>query len=515
MSFRYRTIARVLAAALGLAFTGAVAAPPAEPLPAPATPSAGRYLVRDVTVIPVDNDEVLAHRDVLIDAGRIRSILPAAARAPAQAATVIDGRGKFLVPGFVDAHVHIATEGAIADSKDPALRGLDLGADHRYDRHVLLGLLKAGVTGAANLGGSPASDADLLWLRGEIAAGRIDGPRLYVGKRINGPRAAVAAQPGAAPVPASRPDAPTTAADGIAAVRAARQRGYDFIKPYQFLNRDTYRAVVEESRRQGLATTGHLPELGCASCADRAFAFAHPMRNIAHSEELARYARIGSGLAPADIEVLAQAVADSGASVTPTLVTLKTIVGMYVQRQVPAVPEGWLDTVDPVTRRDWTPPANRYLSPAFRAQDGADTYSAGYDFARVLTRALHRRGVALTVGTDAALPGLAFGVSVQQEMIELREIGLSPLEVLRAASVNAHRLFDPDGGSGAVREGERADLVLLDADPLADVQHIGRIAGVFAGGRWWPMAEIDRRLAEDAPFLRELEQRLRTQPQAH
>lgn len=488
---------------LGLALSAA--APAAAQVAAQAPP---RYWVRDVAVIPLDTDEVLSHRDVLIEDGRIRRIAAAGGKLRVGDATVVDGRGKYLLPGFVDAHVHLATEGAIRTSKDPAISGLDLGSGHQYDRQIMLSLLKAGVTGAANLGGSVGSDDDLLRLRGEIDAGREIGPKLYVGKLINGPRAAVAVRPDGQPVPASKPEAPTTAADGVAAVQRAKQRGYDFIKPYQFLNRETYLAIVEEAKREGFITTGHLPELECASCADRAFTFAHPMTNIAHSEELARYGRIGTDLAPADIEALAQAVADSGMSVTPTLVTLKTIVTMYAQREVPPVPHGWNDTVDPVTRRDWAAPGNRYLSQAFRDQEGADTFSAGYDFARVLTRALWKRKVPLTVGTDAALPGLAFGVSVQQEMIELREIGLKPLEVLRAASLNAHRLFDPQAGSGAAREGERANLVLLDADPLADIHNTGKVAGVFAQGRWLSIAEIDRQLAQGAAFERGLQQQI-------
>jgi imidazolonepropionase-like amidohydrolase len=265
---------------------------------------------------------------------------------------------------------------------------------------------------------------------------------------------------------------------------------------------------VAESARQKFITTGHLPEFGCASCADRAFVFEHPMTNIAHIEELARIARVEHDLSSKDIEALAHLVAANRMSVTPTLITLKTIVDMYVHRQVPAVPGDGAAAVDPVTRLDWLPPANRYLSQAFRDQEGADRFSAGYDFARVLARELWKRKVPLTVGSDAALPGLAFGVSVQQEMIELREIGLAPIEVLRAASINAHRLFDPQAGTGAVRAGERANLVLLEADPLADIQNISKIAGVFAQGRWLPMAEIDRKLAEGEAFLRALEAQL-------
>lgn len=476
-------------------------------LSASPTHQAGTWAITDVTVIPADTDEVLTHRTVLVRDGRIAEVVAAGAEALPEGAVRIDGSGKFLVPGFVDAHVHLATEGAIRGSNDPVLAGLELGNEDAYNRHVLLSFLKAGVTGIANLGGSVHSDADLLRLRDAVAAGRMAGPRLFVGKRINGPRAAVA-HPPAADVPASTPAAPTTAADGIAAVRDAHARGYDFIKPYQFLDRATYTAIVDEARHLGLPTTGHLPELGCAHCADRAHAFAHPLDNIAHAEELARYAK-ESDLSPADLIALADAVAASGAGVTPTLVTQRAIVHMYVEREVQPVPEEWLALVDPVTRRDWVPPRNRYLSQAFRDQEGAALFPVAYDVARLLTRELWKRGVPLTVGTDAALPGLPFGYSVHREMIELHHVGLPPIEVLRAASVNARRLLDPDGGSGAIRVGERADFVLLEADPRADIRNVSRVAGVSVGGRWWTSDQIDAELARTADDMASLAQRLR------
>ncbi len=455
----------------------------------PASPPADSWLVTNVTVIPLDTGEALKERAVLIRNGRIEAIFPARKRR-IRGATVIDGSGKFLMPGFVDAHVHMATEGGLRASKEPAPAALRL--DGRHDRRILLSFLKAGVTGAANLGGSVAGDEALLQLRDAIAAGGLPGPRLFVGKRINGPRAAVASVPDAAALPPSSPDAPRTAADGAAAVRAAQARGYDFIKPYQFLDRDTYRAVIDTARELGLPTTGHLPELGCETCADRAFVFAHPPTNIAHAEELVRYAR-ASDFAPADIDALAEAVAASRVSVTPTLVTLNSIVHMYRERELPPMPRDWLPLVDPVTRRDWHPPRNRYLGEAFRTQPDADTFPIGRDYARLLTRALWKHGVALTTGTDAAMPRLYYGVSLQQEMRELRAVGLPPIDVLRAASVHAHRLF-ARSESGAVREGAIADLVLLDADPLADIDNIARVAGVFVHGRWRSIADIDAEL---------------------
>lgn len=468
---------------LSLSLSVAAAAPRIESSP---------LRIANVTVIPLDNDDVLRERDVLIRDGRIVRIDAARPVRKHDAARVIDGTGKFLLPGFVDAHVHVATEGAIRGSKDSTVAALDLGNDHVYDKQVLLTFLRAGVVAAANLGGSVASDEDLLWLRDEVAAHRVLGPRLFVGKRINGPRAAVAATP-EDPVPASSVNAPTTAADGTAAVQAAKRRGYDFIKPYQFLNRETYAAIVSEARRLGLPTSGHLPELGCATCADRAFVFEHAMDNIAHAEELGRYGRT-SDLAPADIDALAAEVARRRIAVTPTLITLKTILFMYMQREVPPVPSPWSDWVDPITRWEWTAPQNRYLSAAFREQPEAPLFSASYDFSRVLTRQLWKRGVLLTAGTDAALPGLPFGLALHLEMQELREIGLSPQEVLRAASLNARRLFAPTLGSGAVRPGELAELVLLDADPLADIRNTRQIAGVVVQGRWISTAEMEKQL---------------------
>lgn len=472
---------------LCLSLSAAAAAPPVQSPP---------LLIANVTVIPLDTDDVLRARDVLIRDGRIVRISETKPRRTRDGAQVVDGSGKFLLPGFVDAHVHVATEGAIRGSKDAAVAALRLADDHAYDRQVLLSFLRAGVTAAANLGGSVASDEDLLWLRDEVAAGRVAGPRLFVGKRINGPRAAVVPAPDAT-VPPSTVSAPTTAADGAAAVQAAKQRGYDFIKPYQYLNRETYAAVVDEARRLGLPSSGHLPELGCPTCADRAFVFAHALDNIAHAEELGRYGA-STDFAPADITALADLVAQRGVAVTPTLITIKTILHMYTQREVPVVAAPWDAWVDPVTRAQWSTPQNRYLSDAFRQQPEAPHFSAGNDFARVLTRQLWKRGVPLTVGTDAALPGLPFGFAAQLEMQELREIGLSPLEVLRAASLNARRLFAPALGSGAARPGELAELVLLDADPLADIRNTREVAGVIVQGRWLSRAELERRLADYA-----------------
>ncbi|MES2128390.1 MAG: amidohydrolase family protein [Pseudomonadota bacterium] len=472
-------------ASILFAFLTALTAPPAISKPP-------TLVITDVTVVPADTDEVLAHRTLTIVDGVIFRIEPANEAHIAEGVTQIDGRGKYLIPGLVDAHLHITTEASIRNDPDLKNVATRLGRKDSYNRLVLMTLLKAGVTSAFNLGGSEAGDRDLLRLRDDIAAGSILGPRLYVGKRINGPYSSV--NPAElAHAPTSNVKAPWNAADGAAAVAKARADGYDFIKPYQYLNRETYTAVVGEAAKLGMLTTGHLPELGCAVCVDQAYVFAHPMNNIAHAEELQRYGQQGE-LAPSEIDRLVNMVVAARMSVTPTLVTFKSIQYQYQMRQVPTVPTHWLSRLDPASAEEWKAPLNRYLSEKFRHRDHATEFSAAYDFTRVLTRQLWKRGVMLTVGTDAPLPGLIYGYSVHQEMIELGEIGLSPFEVLRAASVNGHRLIDPRGARGAVRVGQRADLVLLDADPITDLQNISNIAGVVVNGVWLATEQINKLL---------------------
>lgn len=465
------------------------------------------YLVEDVTVIAVSTVErATEHRDVLICSGRIERVVAHPSLSVPTHVERLSGRGKFVIPGLMDAHAHVLTDAGIKASKQVNLSGLRFPDDHQYDQRVLLGFLRAGVTVVVNMGGNPQNDEHLFFLKGEIAAGRMVGPQLIVGKFIDGRREElVGEQAGTAP---SDPMQPTNAKDGTTAVRSAKRAGYDFVKPYQHLNRETYLAVLSESKRSGLRTSGHLPELGCDACMDIASAFAMPVGNIAHAEELGRYGA-HLGLSPKAMEELAGLVSASGVSVTPTLVTQKAIIHMYLEREVPRLPAEWEAVLDPIGHWLWQKPQNRYLSAEFRAQQGADQFPAIYDFSRVLTRELWRRGVSLMVGTDALMPGLTYGVSVHQEMLELRSLGLPALDVLRAATINGRRFHHGKDAPVGVVEGAVADLVLLEANPLDDIRNISKLTGVFVHGRWLTLATIDalqRKVARsDSSIVAQLE----------
>jgi imidazolonepropionase-like amidohydrolase len=467
-------------------------------------------VISDVSVIPVDTTEVLSHRSVVIQNGVVTAIVPTSSAEIPAGATLIDGKGRFLIPGLLDAHVHIAPLAARISNGDRGLNGLrdQAGPPYPYDSRVLMGFVAAGVTTVIHMGGGGDT---VLRLRDLTAAGKIVGPRLIVGKLIDGPAEAVLPGLNKAPPPSSM-EHPTTGEDGRAAVLDAKAAGYDFIKAYQRLNRITFDAIVGAARSQGMPVWGHLPELGCPGCVDIGHPFEVPMDNIAHAEELGRYAMQG-GFDPGQLAILAGLVRKSGMALTPTLITSRTIVALYMERALHLPPQRVLRYVDPVTLRSWQPTRVRYLSDAFRQQPDIDKYPAEIDFSRVLVRLLWQQGTVLTVGTDApTIPGLAYGFSVWAEMRELRAIGLSPLDVLRAATVNAHRLMrDPDG-SGLVRVGSPADLLLLDGNPLEDISNVEHLSGVILRGRWLSAGEIKRDMDDNLRYYQHIDRLLGSHP---
>jgi hypothetical protein len=306
--------------------------------------------------------------------------------------------------------------------------------------------------------------------------------------RIDGSRGIMLGEIPPASIPSSI-DVPRTAEHARQAALRAKSLGYDFIKAYQHLDAETYGAMVRTAREQGMRIAGHLPELDCRKCLRREQVFEDPLDAIAHLEELSRYA-VQTDFSAADLPYLAGLVRKSGSGVVTTLVANRNIVHMYAYRQLPPIDPQVERLVDSVTLRDWLGANNSYLREPFRRQRGAELFPAAYDYQRALARHLWKAGVPLVVGTDAPIPGVAFGASVPDEMIELNKIGMSPREVLQAATRNAFLRLGADPLAGTMAAGARADLLLLDANPLEYIGNVRSIAGVVAAGRWLPVDQL-------------------------
>ena len=482
-----------------------------------------RLIVKNVNLIPMSSGEVIANQTIVIRDGIIEQIIAASDDKNFPNAEIVNGTGKYLMPGLVDAHSHMATE---AEYRQKILDGeitfadkdFELGPVHTYDEKILLQHLRAGVTTVLTLGSQQATNDDaLLILRDLTSSGELLGPRIIVSKRINGYSMAVYGDGGYFEGESSV-DRPLTAEHGRASVIAAKKSGYDAIKAYQFLNKETYTAVVNTARENGMRIYGHLPEVGCSTCVSPEYPFTEvKMDAIVHMEELARYAMgiMEDGLVPLDpagISKWASIFVDSGIYIIPNHLALRNIVQMYVQRSLPLDQELERYT-DSFTLYDWDDSRLRHLSADWRNQTGpngesADVFPAFYDFSRLLSREIWKQGAPFAVGTDSqAIGGITYGFSVHEEMLELKNLGLSNLEVLQAATVNAHVVLGEPGG-GTLQRGRRADMLLLNSNPLEDIRNARDIAGVVANGRWLSMEDINAKTEIDIKFWAEIDNQL-------
>ena len=438
----------LLATLLGIA--GVAALPAAGPAP---------VAFVNVTVVPMDRDRLLPRQTVVIREGRIAAIGPELdAKLPGNTRR-IDATGKYLMPGLTDAHFHL--QGNDAD-----------------DRQLLRVLLANGVTSILNLHGSPS----ILNLRERVARGEVLGPTIYT----------------SGPYVSDAPDWQPEPDEVERLVVEQKRAGYDLIKTHGDFSREALHRLCTVARREKLRVVGHAPRnLGVEPI------FAERMDAIAHAEEFI-YAYFffdaPPGTAEADAETrrlflekaekripeLAAATAKAGTWVVPNLVAYKMIVEQGKDlASVLARPE--TKYVPPGVAADWQPGRNRYDRKY--PPEMAEHMSWRLKLISKLTGALRQAGVRMMAGTDAPIPGVVPGFSLHDELKLLVGVGLTPYEALRTATANPSEFLGRDE-FGRVAVGARADLLLLDANPLSDVSNLARRAGVMLRGRWLAEAEL-------------------------
>jgi len=364
-----------------------------------------------------------------------------------------------------------------------------------------------GVTGVRDMFGAMTN---IVAERKAIAHGK-PGPRIVAaGRIIDGPK----------PV---WPDSITAkdAAEGRAAVLTAKQEGSDFIKVYDRLPRDAYFAIAAEAKRQGMVFAGHVPEAVTAAEASDA-----GQKSIEHLT--------GILLACSSREAGLRRAVVSESYETNLVNYLTTLMGTYDEKKAQALfarfkrNHTWqcptLTVLDNISHLDDGNLTNdyrmRYMDVETlkfwdaRTNPGItntppDTWAVIHRTDRVrrdLVRNMHRAGVDFLAGTDTPNPYCFPGFSLHDELARLVEAGLTPMEALQSATLNPARYFNRLKDLGTVQPGKLADLVLLDANPLTDIHNTTNILAVFANGRFYDRAALDR-------LLRDAERAVRPSPQ--
>ena len=439
----------------------------AGPTPYDSTSDAQTTAFESVSVIPMDIDRVLANQTVVVRGDRIVAIGPAGALSVSAKARHIDGRGMFLMPGLADMHVHLMDGAEMADEFPM--------------------FLAQGVTTIRQMSGAP----QVLSIRSKVREGAVLGPTIFtVGVLIDG----------SPPVFKGGSAVVTTPEQARLEVDRQKRAGYDEVKVYDNLLLPQYDAVVAEAARIGIPVVGHVPKdvpvehalqarqssiehltgyLTYVQRADSPFVFRRDptdvqtgtARTVGHASsdalEMPKWAD------PARITEIAKLTAQAGIWSVPTLVQLEN--AKHKEEYAEA----------------WKRPGMQYATQSMRSWWNSDVDTSDpaararlLGFRSSMVRALHQAGARLLVGTDTPHPFVLPGLSVHDELRNFIAAGLTPYEALWSATRGPAEFLAMPEEFGVVASGARADLILLEENPLADIENASHIAGVMVRGRW-------------------------------
>jgi len=439
---------------------------------APDSPAAG-FAIENVTVIDAANG-VRANQTVVVRGDTIVSV--ADAGAAAQVAEVVDGAGRYLIPGLWDMHVHLTYD----DDLTPAMPGL---------------FLRWGVTSIRDTGG--LLHEVLPMVRAMRAEGALAPRVFFAGPLLDGARVVYDGD--------GRPEigVPNRGVEAARAnVAALVEAGVDFIKIYEMVTPEVFDALAADAARRGLPIAAHVP------LAMRAREVAPRVHSMEHLRNVEMDCAIGADrLLATRRAVLSEDPEEPGSALRSRLHSLQrlpavaavdpaecdqVLAAMTHTIQVPTLRLNAFSLRPPYARDDWfeaIEAAPEPIAASWRATGEArraappvaDTVFAAWSLR--LVGDMYRRGIPIGAGTDTPINFSLPGYALHSELEMLVRAGLPPLEAIRSATIRPAEFFGLQAEMGSIAPGMRADLVLLGADPLADISNTRRIEAVVAGGR--------------------------------
>lgn len=424
------------------------------------------FAFQNINLIDMTSNEVKMNYTVLIRQGKILSIGPVSDINVSATTTVIDGSGKFLMPGLAEMHAHI-----------PGNQDMELLEE------TLFLYLSNGITTIRGMLGQPYH----LALRDLVLTQEILGPRIYTsGPSMNGNTVR-------SPEEAERK------------VKAQKEAGYDFLKLHPGLTRENFDAVVATANEVGIPYAGHVSTgVGIRRALEAKYA------SIDHVDGYLE------GMVPSTIRVNPNANGFFGLNFTDIVdeEIISELVQMTVEQEVWIVPtqammERWVGPEDPGTIAN--NPEMKYINPRTLNNwvstktnvIGAPNYSADKalkfnEIRRDIILQLHEGGANILLGSDAPQVFNVPGFSIQRELDAMVRSGLSNYEALVAGTVNPAKFFGDENRYGSIQVDAEADLILLDANPIQDIANMRKQSGVMVRGTWLSKKMIDQRLAQIA-----------------
>ena len=420
---------------------------------------------KNVTVIPMDRERLIEDQTVLVQDGKIIALDNSGQISIPEKAQLVDGQGRYLMPGLVDMHVHLESE------------------------NDLLLFIANGVTGVRNMWGNTDKKLmlglpDQLTLQRWIHDGKLFGPTIYT----TGP--VMEGEPSFHPLAEVFPSAEAAAQS----VTWQKNQGYDFIKVYDHLSPGAYQAIIETAAENDLPVVGHVPfAVGLDSVLSSGQVTIEHLTGYLDPDAVA-------WIIPEDqLDAYAAKTRDAGVWNCVTLSeypkSKETPAGFELLQNQPGMM--------------YVSPGTRLISPFLYFMAAQSHTYPGEDYPqriaalnRRMVAALHDAGAGILLGTDAAQAYHLPGFAVHEELAMLVEAGLSPYEALLAGTRHAAEAMGKQDEFGTVAIGRRADLILLNTNPLSAVDHVKQRAGVMVQGRWLAEEELQTMLADLANSYR-------------
>jgi imidazolonepropionase-like amidohydrolase len=447
------------------------------------TPDSNTVAFVNVNVIPMDHEAVLNRQTVIVRDGLIAEIGDARKIKIPSGAQRIEGTGKFLIPGLSDMHVHLFSDDEFPDS---------------FAEDEFRVMIAYGVTTIRLMIGTP----EQLVLRRQSSRQEILAPTIY------------AASPHFTGRKSSNSYVVTTELEARAAVANSKKAGYDFIKVTTYLKPEVYEAIIDEAKKQNIAVVGHADSRLVGL--DRALKAGQQIEHLDSYLEALLPERAPVKGSVSDIYVynpknwesldyidealipeLAQRTVQANPFVTPTLHLFKFTFGkgrseasFLAQPDIRFYPKKTIDL--------WMGASKRYLASA-APMEKREKYIA---IRNKIVKAIYDAGGRVMAGSDTPEWLMLYGHTLHLELIALRDAGLSNYAALETATRNPAQFLKAIEKSGTIQKGKRADLVLLEANPLDDIANTQKRVGVMLKGKYYPQVEMNEWLEKIAPRFR-------------
>jgi imidazolonepropionase-like amidohydrolase len=423
---------------------------------------AREIVFKNVNVIPLNNERVLENQTVVIKNGKITSLTEGKVKY-SKDALVIDAKGKYLLPGWAEMHAHVPPIDDIEPMKD-----------------VLMLYLANGITTIRGMLGHPRH----LELRSKINSEEILGPHFYsTGPSFNG-------------------QSVKTAARGIEMVKEQKAAGYDFLKLHPGLTKETFSAIASTAKEVGIPFAGHVSHnVGVWMAIDAGYSsvdhldgFIEAITPAADTLAEQQIGLFGAWIAyQADesrIPKLTNALRDKKISVVPTQALAERWQSPLPAEEYTKASE--MKYMKPEEIKNWVNAKNGYLNnPNFTSEHAQRLI----EVRRKLIYECQKNGVQILLGSDAPQIFNVPGFSIHHEMRYLVDAGLTPYEALRTGTVNVANYLNKSD-AGTIKIGNVSDLVLLNGNPLKDINQTKNIEGVMMGTRWLSKEFIQKKLKE-------------------